>query len=482
MSVKVRWVKPVHPPLWQNLGIPLQNTDLIPDWMDFVWVLPGMLDEEKLCNALAQNLQDYHYAVRRLSFDEVSGRWKLAFNENAGIPITFGVTTRPSIMSDDFDHEKHPDYVDGHPLVLDRDLNASGEHPLLTLKVVEGNGETTLTLGWCHILGDCTSMTHWANSLSLYYQGIQPSFMPSFEKYSEPDPTVEEDIVPEVLPLLYHQEHAIQNSALPVLFSNMFSATSRVVVRISATEVRAIHAWVSSGAKVSRISEADAVVGLLSACLASVSLASVERVAYILGTRGIHPALSLTTMGNCMQTIATEKLEGNVGPWDFADALRKSVNFARNPENLRRILGLHSQMLRRPGLTPDYLNIHSPDTMVYVNALHKIPLLNVDFGFTDRVRFYVYGSGEHFLSMLPANPTLGADGTWTTNNGGIDIVFRLKHDRVDVFWKKFHESMKAALITSTKNESGAFSIFSISRRRLASVSRSKLQVVRPKRA
>ena len=48
---------------------------------------------------------------------------------------------------------------------------------------------------------------------------------------------------------------------------------------------------------------------------------------------------------------------------------------ARNPENLRRILGLHSQMLRRPGLTPDYLNIHSPDTMVYVNALHRYAVL-----------------------------------------------------------------------------------------------------------
>ena len=48
---------------------------------------------------------------------------------------------------------------------------------------------------------------------------------------------------------------------------------------------------------------------------------------------------------------------------------------ARNPENLRRILGLHSQMLGRPGLTPDYINIHAPDTMVYVNALHKYVVL-----------------------------------------------------------------------------------------------------------
>lgn len=31
--------------------------------------------------------------------------------------------------------------------MLDRDRNTSIEQPLLTLKVVEGNGETTLTLG-----------------------------------------------------------------------------------------------------------------------------------------------------------------------------------------------------------------------------------------------------------------------------------------------------------------------------------------------
>lgn len=77
MSVKVRWVKPVHPSVWQRPGVPLQTTDLIPDWvshivvalcmvnisfqMDFVWVLPGRLDEEKLCDALAQNIRDYYY-------------------------------------------------------------------------------------------------------------------------------------------------------------------------------------------------------------------------------------------------------------------------------------------------------------------------------------------------------------------------------------------------------------------------------------
>jgi hypothetical protein len=43
--------------------------------------------------------------VGRLSFNEISGQWSLVFIENAGVPVSFGVTTRPSIMSDDFDHQ-----------------------------------------------------------------------------------------------------------------------------------------------------------------------------------------------------------------------------------------------------------------------------------------------------------------------------------------------------------------------------------------
>lgn len=61
--------------------------------------------------------------------------------------------------------------------------------------------------------------------------------------------------------------------------------------------------------------------------------------------------------------------------------------------------------------------------------------------------------------MLPANPTLETDGTWTTNTGGIDIVFRLKHDRVDRFFGKFNELMQAA--QTTKTEVGAFHIFQL---------------------
>jgi hypothetical protein len=38
MSVQIRWVKPVHQSVWQKAGIPLQTTDLIPDWVRYIIV------------------------------------------------------------------------------------------------------------------------------------------------------------------------------------------------------------------------------------------------------------------------------------------------------------------------------------------------------------------------------------------------------------------------------------------------------------
>jgi hypothetical protein len=45
--------------------------------------------------------------------------------------------------------------------------------------------------------------------------------------------------------------------------------------------------------------------------------------------------------------------------------------------------------------------------------------------------------------MLPGNPKKNVSGGWDPNTGGIDVVFRLKHERVESFWKKFDEMMKA---------------------------------------
>lgn len=96
-----------------------------------------------------------------------------------------------------------------------------------------------------NLSGDCTSMTHFMNGLSLYYQGIVATFKPSFDKYYQPDPVLEEVLIPQVLPSLYYQEHAMKTSIALKSLETMLSTTSRIAVRISANQVRAIHDWIT---------------------------------------------------------------------------------------------------------------------------------------------------------------------------------------------------------------------------------------------
>lgn len=83
------------------------------------------------------------------------------------------------------------------------------------------------------------------NSLSLCYQDIAATFKPSFDKYHQSDPVLDEELIPQVLPLLYYQEHAMETSIVLKSLETMLSTTSRIAVRISADQVRAIHAWVT---------------------------------------------------------------------------------------------------------------------------------------------------------------------------------------------------------------------------------------------
>ncbi|KAF7984518.1 hypothetical protein HWV62_13681 [Athelia sp. TMB] len=343
--------------------------------------------------------------------------------------------------------QKHPDYVDEHPtIVLNPDPVALGKQPLITLKVVTGASteETTLTLG------DCTSMTQFMIGLSQHYQDTALTFKPTFEKFHQPDPVLDEALIPQVLPLLWYQEHAMPIPAAIQAMGAMLSTTSRIDVRLSADQVRAIHAWITKHTTVTQISETDAMIGFLATAIAAVSPAPVRRISYVLGTRSGRPtpesnytAPSLTSMGNCMQTIATEEVQEDAAPWNFADAMRTSMNYVRDPEIMRRILALDSQMILRPGLVGDYLNLTTPDTMVYLNALHKIPVLNAHFGYIDRTRFYQYATAEHYVALLPANPTKRtSDGEWVANAGGIDASFMLKHARVPEFWKKLDEMLE----------------------------------------
>ena len=53
---------------------------------------------------------------------------------------------------------------------------------------------------------------------------------------------------------------------------------------------------------------------------------------------------------------------------------------------------------------------------------------NAHFGFPGMVRVYTYPALEHYFRVLAANPTRNDDGSFTGNEGGVDVFFRVRKE------------------------------------------------------
>src|ERR1700734_3456315 len=120
--------------------------------IDVVSVFPGPLDLEKLKNALAQTLRDYPHAAGRLLHEPSMKTWRIRLT-NEGVPISTGSTQNPGIFSDKFNHERSPEVLDSLKFPTNpRDI---AKEPLVRFKLTgwEKTGETSLSVSFCHMLG-----------------------------------------------------------------------------------------------------------------------------------------------------------------------------------------------------------------------------------------------------------------------------------------------------------------------------------------
>ncbi|KAJ8597060.1 hypothetical protein M405DRAFT_707795, partial [Rhizopogon salebrosus TDB-379] len=68
----------------------------------------------------------------------------------------------------------------------------TSDMPLLRIKVVLSKGETTICVGWHHVLGDATAFFRFVHSLSQEYQGLEGVHpTPTFDKHTFPVPSQE---------------------------------------------------------------------------------------------------------------------------------------------------------------------------------------------------------------------------------------------------------------------------------------------------
>jgi hypothetical protein len=108
--------------------------------------------------------------------------------------------------------------------------------------------------------------------------------VPTFEKYFTPDPTLERDLVKDVIPYVPHLATWYELPVFFQLYSQMMTTTSRVDIKVSLAQLKAIKSIADETASI-RVSTMDALLGYFITVLNRVLEQAIEQIMTVADVR-----------------------------------------------------------------------------------------------------------------------------------------------------------------------------------------------------
>lgn len=127
------------------------------------------------------------------------------------------------------------------------------------------------------IPGDYQTVVWMTTSLSNYYQGLLAPFKPTYEKYLNPVPEVNRGLVRNALPYLAFLAVDHELAEYQKKMESMLSRTSRIDLKFSAEQCKAIATTVRYGQE-KPISSVDALAAYITSIIQKVSDTPIEEI------------------------------------------------------------------------------------------------------------------------------------------------------------------------------------------------------------
>src|SRR5882762_2315328 len=144
-------------------------------------------------------------------------------------------------------------------------------------------------------LGDGTMVLRFMTSLSDYYLGLTPALLPTFEKYLQPTPILEQHLVDDTLCLAPQLAEDISLQSFLRLAVQKKTITSHVEIKFALEQLKAI-CVVADREAINGISTSDALAAYLVTVLNRISTVAIANVTNIISVRfraDIFPAFPL---------------------------------------------------------------------------------------------------------------------------------------------------------------------------------------------
>ncbi|KAF8183387.1 hypothetical protein BJ912DRAFT_976333 [Pholiota molesta] len=440
--------------------IPIPPTEIKFEIVHSLWQYPGFLDAGRVKSALRMVLEDYPLWGARLAFvpltdaavdaEGLESGWRFDLNDTEGVQFSCVSTRHPGIFRPGYrDDDLNPDFYDEIELPSPH-LQGVHPYPLMKIKLTywELTGDTSITTSYCHALGDAYTTMRLMESWSKYYQGLSPTWKPTFEKYLTRSPATMNalpmDYVSTVIPY-------IGFLAVPTPWTITridLKFTSNSLHNISEMALKTSQ-WLGDGHKPSLT---DSLAAYLIYILQKVSDTKIVQAQQLFGYRGMptpaktldaYATLPFTTAGNCFLMVSSkERLDGTESVGKIASILRGTIAELREPELFQKTFAVLSRLYKRTADTLRFPLELPTEVAVQVNTISKLPALEGHFGYPGCVRMYHWDSFRNFFEIVPANPVRTASGRWITYDGGVDVCVRVRSDLA----KKYVKTLVADMV------------------------------------
>ncbi len=305
---------------------------------------------------------------------------------------------------------------------------------LLRLKVTHLllSNEYVLGTSVSHMVGDTDSNLHFLNDLSQIYQHLEPIIShPIFERQllKNEDPDFSLPIIKELSEKAKKQETVIDEIIKEQL------ETDPLNMSFSSKQLTQLHSRVEN---IDQVTINDVlcayIIQNINKHLFSTTDEYIRRVHIMVNYRGACNRLApLGHVSNSIITTPSSDFQNPLSLFDIAKTIR-------NKDFLEKWL-ISADALTRQLIKDGRLSfVFGSDKFVFNSNLKYDWANQVNFGMINQCRFHTAGLYKFYFRIFQLNPVKNEDGSWTRDNGGAEVAFRIpKRKEKETFleeWKK----------------------------------------------
>ena len=433
------WPAFASSPTGDKRRIELAGTDLwIKGLINNVFVYPSEFEVDKFKKAFSDTLSAWPLIAGR--FIVVEGRYYIEMSDQE-IPVTLIENTDlpkwplgPNVVVDKNSNELQPflDEVQAENLI-----GGSRDVPMFRLKLthlVQSN-EWIMGASWSHILGDADAFLQFLRTISCLYQGMKsPEPMPVFERRLWSEEEVDASLLRDIEDFLDGERMATNATSNQVTYEqiNIYFPGDKLAKLRERIDDRDV--------STQDVLCAYIILTLNTHC-AQTDEQLIRRANTLINYRGASDSVAPPGLvANAILMPLSDKFEDERSLLSIAKTIRRSIIQSRNVGFIEHWVATADKVMK---------------TIVHKNRLPKMSTMNdrivlnsnwrydwanlVDFGHTNKCRFYTIWTRALYLRIFRLNPVYDGTQWMGRDEKGAEVAFRIEKDKKEKLidaWQK----------------------------------------------